>query len=127
LKLQGNDSLEARIVKNFVDIIILKYLKKQPLVSSYEILRYLHREFDIAFSPGTIYNAVYMLERKNLIKSDGNEIGRIYCITAEGEQALSSAYNSNRQLTSLVSNILSDDFETGSSPRRRKTLIESTL
>jgi len=108
MKNQGDQDLDKRTIKSFLDILILKHLKKHPLISGYEILKHLHEEFDIPFSPGTIYHAVYLLERRTLVKGDGDELGRNYCLTIEGEKMLDSAYKSKPQIQELVSSILSE-------------------
>jgi DNA-binding PadR family transcriptional regulator len=108
MKNQGDQALDKRTIKSFVDILILKHLKKHPLISGYEILKYLHEEFDIPFSPGTIYHAIYLLERRDLVKGDGDELGRIYCLTSEGEKTLDFACKSKPQIQELVASILSE-------------------
>ena len=109
MKLQGNENLETRTIKNFVDILILKYLKIHPSVSGYQVLRHLHDTFNISFSPGTIYHEIYLLERKNLIKSEGDDNSRNYCLTDKGKEALVATYRSSAEIQELVSAILSDD------------------
>jgi DNA-binding PadR family transcriptional regulator len=108
MKNHGEQSLDKRTIKSFVDILILKRLKKHPLISGYEVLKYLHEEFDIPFSPGTVYHAIYLLERRALVKGDGDELGRIYCLTSEGEKTLELACKSKPQIQELVSSILSE-------------------
>ena len=108
MKNQSDQALDKRTIKSFVDILILKHLKKHPFISGDEILKYLHEEFDIPFSPGTIYHAVYLLERKALVKGDGDELGSNYCLTSEGEKILEFACKSKPQIQELVSSILSE-------------------
>ena len=108
MKNNGDQALDKRTIKSFVDILILKHLKKKPFISGYEILKYLHEEFDIPFSPGTVYHAIYLLERKTLVKGDGDELGRIYCLTNEGEKMLDDACKSKPQIQELVSSIFSE-------------------
>jgi DNA-binding PadR family transcriptional regulator len=108
MKNNSDQALDKRTIKSFVDILILKYLKKHPLISGYEILKYLHEEFDIPFSPGTIYHAIYLLERRALVKGDGDELGRIYCLTSEGEKTLDFACKSKLQIQELIASILSE-------------------
>ena len=109
MKCAHNEDLKIRTIKSFADILILKFLKLYPLNSGYQILRHLHLEYDIVFSPGTIYNEIYSLERKKLIKGEGDETGRIYCLTDKGEQTLISTANSSSQIQGLVSRILSEN------------------
>ncbi len=101
------EDLKVRTIKSFADILILKYLKSHPLNSGYQILKHLHEQYDILFSPGTIYNEIYSLERKNLIQGEGDENGRIYCLTEKGEKALTSTIKTSKQIQDLVCSILS--------------------
>jgi DNA-binding PadR family transcriptional regulator len=102
---QGNTLLEAKIIKNFTRLLILKHLQKYPLVSGYEILIFLRKKFDIPFSPGTIYGAVYSLERHGLIKSDGNEIGRSYELTNAGNEMIGATVRARKRIQRLFSDI----------------------
>ena len=77
------DDLMARTIKTFSDSLILKHLKTNPLSSGYEILLKFHENFEINFSPGTIYHAIYLLERKKAIISEGEEMSRMYSLTDE--------------------------------------------
>jgi DNA-binding PadR family transcriptional regulator len=108
MRCQEDQDLEARTIKNFVDILILKHLKDHPLISCYEILRYLQEELDIPFSPGTVYHMVSLLERRALIKGDSDERGRTYALTTKGEKRLDFAYKSKDQIQTLISTILSE-------------------
>jgi DNA-binding PadR family transcriptional regulator len=107
MKAAHNEDLKIRTIKSFADILILKYLKMHPLNSGYQILKHMHEEFDILFSPGTIYNEIYALERKCLIKGEGDENGRIYCLTEKGEKSLTSTAKTSKQIQELVCTILS--------------------
>jgi DNA-binding PadR family transcriptional regulator len=108
MKALHNGDLKIRTIKNFSDILILKYLKMHPLNSGYQIFKHMQGEHDILFNPGTIYNEIYALERNNLIKGEGDKNGRIYCITEKGEQALSSTAKTSKQIQDLVCKILSE-------------------
>ena len=107
MKLRHCEDLKSRTIKSFADILILKFLKVHALSSGYQILKHLHEEFDVLFSPGTIYHQIYLLERKNLIKGDGDDNSRIYSLTAEGEKKLASTVMASGQIQELVLNILS--------------------
>jgi DNA-binding PadR family transcriptional regulator len=109
MKPKSTDDLRARTIKNFADMLILKYIKKHPLSSGYEILRYLYTTYSIVFSPGTIYHEIYRLERKNLIQSQGDENVRMYTITSDGDGALTAAVNASKQMQELVAEILSEN------------------
>ncbi|MCL5877089.1 MAG: PadR family transcriptional regulator [Candidatus Bathyarchaeota archaeon] len=108
MKPKRDEDLTTRIIKNFSDILILKYLKISPLSSGYEILRHLHEKYKITFSPGTIYHEIYLLERKKCLRSEGDEGGRVYSLTAEGEQSLADIFGASKQISQLVSDIFSE-------------------
>jgi Transcriptional regulator PadR-like family. len=84
----------------------MKYLKAKPSSSGYQILRHLHETLSIPFSPGTIYNEVYMLERKGLIKSDGDENARVYSLTAQGQEILNDVADKKKEIQDLIAEIL---------------------
>lgn len=105
MKPKRDDELTTRVIKNFSDVLILKYLKENPLSSGYEILRHLHEKYKITFSPGTIYHEIYLLERKKFIRSEGDEGGRMFSLTAEGDQALTDIFKAGKDVQKLVTNI----------------------
>jgi DNA-binding PadR family transcriptional regulator len=98
--------LETKIVRNFTDLLILKHLQKCALVSGYEILNYLRRKFDIPFSPGTIYSAIYSLERHGLIKGNGDEVRRTYKLTNKGEKMIDTLFKARKRVQTLFASII---------------------
>jgi DNA-binding PadR family transcriptional regulator len=105
VKIDRNSDLRVRIIKNFTDILVLKHLKAKPSSSGYQILRHLHETLSIPFSPGTIYNEIYMLERKGLIKSDGDENARVYSLTPQGQDALNQIADKKKEMQDLIAEI----------------------
>lgn len=84
------EKLRRRIIKNFMDILVLMEMKKRPL-SGYDVLRLIHKRFDAMVSPGTVYNLLYSLERDGLITTPTkveNQRKRTYELTEKGEQGL---------------------------------------
>ncbi len=108
MKSKRSDEPVTRTIKTFSDILILKYIKHNPKSSGYEILKHLHEKYNIFFSPGTLYHEIYFLERNGEIKSDGDESGRAYSLTAEGEKNLSEMIRKSNEIQSLIANIFSD-------------------
>jgi DNA-binding PadR family transcriptional regulator len=103
----GSDDLETRVVKSFADIIILKFFKHHPQSSGYQVLRHMHNEFGMVFSPGTIYQEIYRLERKKCLEGATEGNGRIYTLTGKGEKALTYAAKYSKQVNRLIVDILS--------------------
>lgn len=106
MKIDRNSDLRVRVIKNFTDILVMKYLKTKPSSSGYQILRHLHETLSIPFSPGTIYNEIYMLERKGFIKSDGDVNARVYSITTQGQDALNEIADKKKEMQDLIAEIL---------------------
>jgi DNA-binding PadR family transcriptional regulator len=107
VKIDRNSNLRVRVIKTFTDILVLKYLKTKPSSSGYQILRYLNETLKIQFSPGTIYNEVYMLERKGLIESSGDQDCRNYSLTAQGEELLNETVGKKKEIQDIIAEILS--------------------
>jgi len=101
-------TLDQRMIKNFMDIIILKHLKDSPLISGYEVFRYFHKKFDILLSPGTVYLALYSLERQNLIKANMDQGKRAYNLTNQGEKFLSQICSKKNHIQTVISSIFSE-------------------
>ena len=60
--------MHRRIVKSFMDILILAELRNGPM-SGYDVIAFVHNKFGILVSSGTIYSLLYSLEREDMIKS----------------------------------------------------------
>jgi DNA-binding PadR family transcriptional regulator len=110
MKFCNEGSLEERIIRNFLDILIMKYLKVRPSSSGYEILRHLYETFEITFSPGTVYHAIYWLERSHLIVAESDNSGSTYCLTKNGEESLNASAELSSHIQRLVSDILSKNL-----------------
>jgi DNA-binding PadR family transcriptional regulator len=108
MRFQATDDFETRAIKSFADILILKYIKGHPFSTAYNILRYFHEEFEVLFSPGTVYNAIHLLEQKGLIEGSSEGAG-IYLLTKKGSDELAISLKARSKIQKLVCLILSDD------------------
>jgi DNA-binding PadR family transcriptional regulator len=100
-------SFNRRIIQNFMDIIILKQLKNDQPISGYDIIKYLHKEFHILPSSGTVYSILYSLERQNLIQGKANNGKRVYKLTDKGEELLLNICIAKTNIQSFLSYIFS--------------------
>lgn len=82
--------IETRVVKSFLDILILIEMKKQSNISGYDITSFVNDRFGGILSPGTVYATLYTIERKGLIegKSDGRKT--VYALTEKGKDVVAS-------------------------------------
>lgn len=68
-KMEGKilKKMHERIIKNFMEIIILSELRNRPM-SGYDVISFIHNNFHILVSSGTVYSLLYSLERNELIE-----------------------------------------------------------
>jgi DNA-binding PadR family transcriptional regulator len=52
--------MHERIIKNFMDIIIMTELRNGAL-SGYDVISYIHNKFNLLVSSGTVYSLLYSL------------------------------------------------------------------
>jgi len=78
--------LDVRLVQDFMDVIILKLLKRNDCTSGYALIRYFHQRFHMFVSSGTVYSTLYSLERQGFIVGDFDGRRRVYRLTKDGEQ-----------------------------------------
>ena len=102
------ENLIQKTVIRFKDVIILNHLKNKPLLTGYEIVRYIHGKMDIIVSPGVIYAALYSLERQNLVEANGGQGKRLYRLTKKGESEILKMKDS---IDSVLSSIFSEAME----------------
>jgi len=86
-KLEGKvlKKMHERIIKNFMDIIILAELRIGPL-SGYDVISFIHNKFHLLVSSGTVYSLLYSLERSGLIEGTWNERKRVYKLTEKAKK-----------------------------------------
>jgi DNA-binding PadR family transcriptional regulator len=99
--------IETRVVKNFLDILILIDMKKENSLSGYDLIAFVNNKFGGALSPGTIYATLYSIERKGLIKGvlDGRKT--LYKLTEQGEAVVDEIMKDfNKEMADFVKKFL---------------------
>lgn len=99
------EKLRERIIKNFMDILVLTEMKKDPL-TGYDVIRLIHRRFDILVSSGTVYSLLYSLERNGLIEGVWTERKRVYRLAKKGEADIEAITKANAEIQKFLTNIL---------------------
>ena len=97
--------MHRRIVKSFMDIIILAELRGAPM-SGYDVIAFIHNKFGILVSSGTVYSLLYSLEREDLIKGIWAKRKRVYELTDKGERTIEAILNANDKIKGLMTNLL---------------------
>ena len=109
----GGEKLEAktlkkmheRIIKNFMDIIILAELRNGA-ISGYDVISFIHNKFHLLVSSGTVYSLLYSLERNGLIEGTWNERKRVYQLTEKGEKTIERILNANDKIQNFITALL---------------------
>lgn len=97
--------MHERIIKNFMDILILTELRNGPM-SGYDVIAYIHNKFHLLVSSGTVYSLLYSLERNGVIEGKWNERKRVYTLTEKGTKTIETVLNANDKIKALLSNLL---------------------
>jgi len=108
LESKSTYTLNRRIIKNFLDIIILNHLKNNHPMSGYDAIKHLNKKFHMLPSPGTIYSLLYSLERKNLIKGNMNQGKRVYNLTNQGEKFITDICITKNHIRAVLSSVFSE-------------------
>jgi len=98
--------IQRRIIKSFLDILILMELMSRPM-SGYDIISLIHKKFHLLVSSGTVYSTLYSLERNDLIKGKWTRRKRVYFLTEKGQKVIRGILNANDRIQSFLSTLLS--------------------
>jgi DNA-binding PadR family transcriptional regulator len=97
--------MHERIIKNFMDIIILAELRDGPM-SGYDVISFIHNKFHLLVSSGTVYSLLYSLERNGLIEGTWNERKRVYKLTEKGVKTIETILNANDKIKNFITGLL---------------------
>lgn len=94
--------LETRVIKEFLDVVILCELKAKGELTGYDLAVFEREKFGVSLSPGTVYMTMYAIERRGLIVGKPNGKKTTYSLTAKGERALEEIKASGMQLVEFM-------------------------
>jgi DNA-binding PadR family transcriptional regulator len=97
--------MNRRIIKNFLDVLVLAELRNGPL-SGYDVIAYIHNKFRLLVSSGTVYSLLYSLERDGLISGSWNQRKRVYKLTDKGDETIKAIMNANDKIQLLMTSLL---------------------
>jgi len=98
-------NMHRRIIKNFLDVLVLAELRNGPL-SGYDVIAFIHNKFRLLVSSGTVYSLLYSLERDGMIAGSWNQRKRVYKLTDKGETAIKAILNANDKIQYLMASLL---------------------
>jgi DNA-binding PadR family transcriptional regulator len=96
--------MHRRIVRNFLDVLILLELKENPL-SGYDVISFVHKRFSVLVSSGSVYSCLYYLEREGLIKGEWVQRKRVYKLTEKGNKTVKALLKMKDKILGLVVNL----------------------
>jgi DNA-binding PadR family transcriptional regulator len=97
--------MHERIIKDFMDIIIMTELQNGSL-SGYDVISYIHNKFNLLVSSDTVYSLLYSLERNGLVEGVWDERKRVYKLTEKGEKTIDTLLNTSDKIRGFIANIL---------------------
>lgn len=83
-----SEELRERLIKSFMDLVILKELRNSVNMSGYDIVTLFHRKFHVLLSAGSVYSMLYALEREEFIQGFVADGKRVYKLTEKGEKKI---------------------------------------
>jgi DNA-binding PadR family transcriptional regulator len=103
-------SMHRRIIRNFLDVLILAEMRKGPL-SGYDVMTFVHDRFRFLVSSGTIYSVLYSLERNGLISGASMQRKRVYRLTDKGKETIKGVMSASDETRYLVLGLLKPQKE----------------
>ena len=102
--------LQERILKSFMDVIVMALLK-DGWATGYDIIKKIQGRYEIIMSSGTIYSMLYNMERHGLLSGsweyEDNKAGkRVYKLTDEGKKTLEVLTVSYDKIKGFMAEIL---------------------
>jgi DNA-binding PadR family transcriptional regulator len=97
--------MHERIIKNFMDIIIMAELRNGA-ISGYDVISFIHNKFHLLVSSGTVYSLLYSLERNGLIEGTWNERKRVYQLTEKGRKTIETILSANDKIKNFITALL---------------------
>jgi len=100
------NEMDERMVKSFLDAIVLAELKERDNpMSGYDAIAFIHEKFRILVSSGTIYALLYSLERDGLISGMWSQRKRVYTLTEKGEKKIKAILEAKEKILGLMANL----------------------
>jgi len=98
-------NMHRRIVRNFLDVLVLAELRRGPLCG-YDVITFVNDRFRLLVSSGTVYSVLYSLERNGLIDGVQMQRRRMYKLTDEGEKTVKRMMSASDETQYLVLKLL---------------------
>ena len=94
--------MQRRMLKDFLDMIIMTKLRNSERLGGYEIMELIYHKFGFLVSPGTVYSLLYAMERRGLIRGEGTDGKRTYALTDQGKGTIDIINKSKEELLTFM-------------------------
>ncbi len=98
LKSKTFKEMQRKMIKHFLDVMILSEIKKTGPLSGYDIMELVHNKFGFLLSSGTVYTLLYSMERRGLIDGKQTAGKRKYVLSDKGADAINAILRSKEEL-----------------------------
>jgi len=98
--------MRERMVKGFMDAVVLAELMKGSPMSGYDVITFIRKRFHILLSSGTVYSVLYSMERDGLIKGMWNKRKRVYKLTDKGEKTVETILKVNGEIHNFMRSLI---------------------
>jgi len=99
------ERIDEKIVKTFLDIVILAMLNGKPM-HGYNIIGAIHKEFGVLLSPGSLYPLLHYLEENRLVEATFNSGKVVYLVTPKGKTKFENAFTAYKASMQKMSNFI---------------------
>lgn len=99
------EQIRERLIKEFLDTLILVKLTKGRPLSGYDIIALVRYEFGILLSAGTVYSVLHSMETEGLIVSASEGRTNVYFLTDKGKETIKAISSAKQKIISVVSNL----------------------
>lgn len=106
--LRNSVEIRKRIIKDFMDLIILRELESGASRSGYDIIILFRKKFQMSLSPGSLYSMLYAMERKGLIESTVNDEKKVYALAGKGKEKIRNTRRDLDPILSFMKSILGE-------------------
>lgn len=98
--------LNERLVKEFMDVLVLSLINNGHPIGGYDVIKFIHKKFHILMSSGAVYSVLYSLERNGLIKGYWTQKRRAYTLTERGKETLGEILNEKEKVQAIITNFI---------------------
>jgi len=100
--------MHSRIVRSFLDVLILQELGKGPM-GCYDVISLIRNKHDVRLSAGKTYSCLYALEKDGLLCSELDSNKRIFMLTECGKEKVKELSREKNRILGLLLNLFEDE------------------